>query len=116
MVCGGMTKACEKNIYGEKKWTLTEAQLPFILMHLRGVTINDRVFMTGEDFCVRWRNNFRVSIFVFLGGYNYDEKKENPHIFEMDSNGKWSIVANLTVPRMSHAVSKINFSDYLQYC
>ena len=51
-MCGGrnfnsILSSCEVNVAGEDSWTITSGSLPAAVVGLRGVTLDNRVLMTG---------------------------------------------------------------------
>ena len=109
IVCGGVefwdsedpTDSCEMNIGGTMQWTYTSS-LPRPLTGLRGVTLDNRIFMTGGG--AGDEGNFVVS-------------NEILELVELeDSVLEWKVITNLKKGRVGHAVSLIPVSDYWQYC
>ena len=55
IVCGGydnshsLLDSCEVNVAGEDSWTITRKSLPVANIYLRGVAVDNRVFMTGKS-------------------------------------------------------------------
>ena len=98
--------SCEMNTGGTSQWTYTTS-LPRPFSGLRGVTLDNRVLMTGErsNFC-----NLRVKS-VFVGGGHRDRDE----IWEL-VDGTWRQVATMLTARYDHAVSVIELADYWQYC
>ena len=59
-MCGGHDKwyalsSCEVNVAGEDNWSFMTS-LPSKSYGVRGLTIDNRVFMTGEFPCKLWNN------------------------------------------------------------
>ena len=75
-------------------WLFT-GELPSPRSYLRGVSINNRVMVTGGS----------------LKGEYYDD------ILEFDpSQGAWTHLGKMMVARRTHAVSTVNWEDVREFC
>ena len=100
---------------GGSEWTAT-GELPVVMDGLRGVSMNNKVFITGN---IIHSAMISISINSNPGGFNFDNYDLNyqDYILQFNvDNGSWTHVGQLQVTRSDHGASVVNVEDIINYC
>ena len=96
---------------GQLGWT-DVGPLPFAATLLRGVSLNNRIIMTGDNFFLQLLSQ---NVLPLPGGYT--DKNTLSSILSFDVNSlDWTQVGSMLMKRGGHGVSVVNSEDVLQYC
>ena len=105
---GHELSSTELLVQGAAEWTST-GSLPSPRYLARGVTINNKIIVTGmlTHFCAV--DDFLA---ILKGGSNgLDE------ILQFDADtGEWQLIGHMRFARQEHATSIINFNEIKDYC
>ena len=77
---------------------------PHSAVGLKGATLNNVVYMTGQD-----NPKHYILILVFVGGYD-DEQYDSIYKYDAEAD-QWALAGNLQTKRFSHAVSVVKKSQ-----
>ena len=83
---------------------------PLTAWGLRGATINNVVFMTGQDCAIPLSY---ILIFVIEGGESYPRSYDSIYKYE---NGVWSLAGRMKTKRNLHSVSVVRKDQILPNC
>ena len=100
--------------HGDSKWT-DVGPLPLALYGLRGVSINNKIIMTG-NFHLLLNQLKKCDTFFLTGGEDTDYE---PHdtIYSFDvTNHVWNKIGRMQMKRGGHDLSVVNTKDVIDYC
>ena len=101
-------------VYHGGQW-LTVEPLPAAVMGVRGATLDNTVYMTGESSLQTITYTHTYSFVE--GGWDNKRKEHRPEIWRYSAeSGSWSLAIYMRTERSYHAVSVVNYHDYVDYC
>ena len=94
-------------VFRDGEWTVV-APLPLALEGVRGVTLDNTVFMTGV-----WAHLF-IIIHRLAGGSD-SSKERHAEVWRYDpASGAWTAVIYMREVRSFHGVTRVNYADYFE--
>ena len=107
---GGTLSSTELLLPSADSWTYSAA-LPSPRSYLRGATLNNKVVVTGTN-----SGKYYNSLHNDAGGFGQDYDFYND-ILEFSAEEQiWKKVGSMTMKRISHATSVINYNSIEDYC
>ena len=99
---------------GATEWT-TGGALPSARYGLKGVTILNQFYVTGECWAVMMYLVSVVPLIIFPGGSDYPDTLSDVLRYEPESK-EWTKTADLATPRSNHAVSTVDMDTIDELC
>ena len=93
-------------VYREGRWS-TVGPLPAMVHGLKGVTVDNIVFMTGEVLIHGVLN----LILLFVGGFNDFEDFSDIWQYDPETEA-WALAIYMRGVRTYHAVTAVNYDDF----
>ena len=98
-------------VFRDGEWTVV-APLPLALEGVRGVTLDNTVFMTGVS------AHLFIIIQVthdYLAGGSDSSKERHAEVWRYDpASGAWTAVIYMREVRSFHGVTRVNYADYCE--
>ena len=99
---------------GGSRWR-TGGALPSARSGLRGVTILNQFYVTGECWAVMMYLLSVVPLIIFPGGYDDSDTLSDILRYEPESK-EWTSTGHLATPRSVHGVSTVDITSVAAFC
>ena len=98
-------------VFRDGEWTVV-APLPLALEGVRGVTLDNTVFMTG--LCVPTVHYDSGAHYQLAGGTD-SSKEKHAEVWRYDpASGAWTAVIYMREVRSFHGVTRVNYTDFCE--
>ena len=101
---------------GSEWQEITSARLPRPLTGVRVITVNNRVLLFGEWRQIIISRSMALYTGLFFTGERDRYFNSRGDILEYKDGDNWRKVGSMKNKRYFHAISRVNFNDFSDYC